>query len=109
MLKSENANQLQIHLCKFCYDRNFSEKKMSLVKYSVYVSIVKTRLHICFICKNFFQGTLPSIVDTILNSEMLGSIKCVPTIDIGTRLPYLFYRQSEWQWYGLYDRVLWQF
>ena len=96
MLKLENTNQLQIHLCKFCYDRNFSEKKMSLVKYSVYVSIVKTKLHICFICRSFFLGTLPSIVDTILKSEMLGSIKCVPTIDIGTRLPYLFYENEDY-------------
>ena len=96
MLKLENPNQLQIHLCKFCYDRNFSEKKMSLVKYSVYVSIVKTKLHICFICRSFFLGTLPSIVDTILKSEMLGSIKCVPTIDIGTRLPYLFYENEDY-------------
>ncbi|HKO65358.1 MAG TPA: hypothetical protein VJU13_09165 [Candidatus Nitrosocosmicus sp.] len=96
MLESENANQLQIHLCKFCYDRNFSEKKMSLVKYSVYVSIVKTKLQICFICRSFFLGTLPSIVDAILNSEMLRSIKCVPTIDIGTRLPYLFYENEDY-------------
>jgi len=39
---------------------------------------------------------LPSIVDAILNSEMLRSIKCVPTIDIGTRLPYLFYENEDY-------------
>ena len=95
-LKLENSNQVQIHLCRFCYDRNFSKKKMSLVKYSVSVSIIKTGIQVCYICRNFFLGTLPSIVNRILNSEMFGPTKCIPTIDIGTRIPFLFYENEDY-------------
>ncbi len=69
---------------------------MSLVKYSVSISIVKTSIKVCYICRNFFLGTLPSIVNKILNSEMFGSTKCIPTIDIGTRIPYLFYESEDY-------------
>ena len=95
-LKLENSNQIQIHLCRFCYDRNFSMKQISLVKYSVSVSIVKTGIKVCYICRNFFLGTLPSIVNKILNSEMLGSTKRIPTIDVGTRIPFLFYENEDY-------------
>ena len=69
-LKLKNSNQLQIHLCRFCYDRNFSKKKISLVKHSVSVTIIKTGMKVCYICRNFFLRTLPSIVNKISNSEM---------------------------------------
>ena len=74
ILKLENSNQIQIPLCKFCYDRNFSKKRMSLVKYSVSISIVKTSIKVCYICRNLFLGTLPSIVNKILNSEILDQL-----------------------------------
>ena len=95
-LKLKNSNQVQIHLCKFCYDRNFSKKKMSLLKYSVSVSIVKSGMNTCYICRNFFLGTLPSIVSKILNSEMIGSTECIPAIDIGTKIPFLFYENEDY-------------
>lgn len=94
-LKLINSNQIQIHLCKFCYNRNFSKKKVSIVKYSVSVRIIKTGIKVCYICRNFFLGTLPAIVNKILNSEMFGLTTCIPAIDIGTRLPFLFYENED--------------
>ncbi len=94
-LKLENSTQIDIHLCKFCYDRNFSKKKTSLVKYSVSVRIIKTGMKVCYICRSFFLGTLPAIVNKILNSEMFGLTTCIPAIDIGTRLPFLFYENED--------------
>ena len=67
-----------------------------MVKYSVSVSIVKTHIQVCYICRNFFLGTLPSIVRGILNSEMFGSAKCIPTVDIGTKIPFLFYENEDY-------------
>jgi tRNA pseudouridine synthase 10 len=96
VLRLENSNQIQIPLCKFCYGRNFSKKRMSLVKYSVSISIVRTSIKVCYICRNFFLGTLPSVVNKILTSEMFGSTNCIPTIDIGTRIPFLFYENEDY-------------
>lgn len=94
--KLKNTNQLQIPLCNFCYDRNFSKNKMSLVKYTISVKIIKTGMKVCYICRNFFRGTLPSIVDKILNSEMFKSTTCILPIDIGTRLPFFFYENEDY-------------
>ncbi len=52
-------------------------------------------MKVCFICKNFFLGTLPTIVNKILKSEMFGLTSCIPAIDIGTRLPFLFYENED--------------
>ncbi len=91
-----NSHQLQIPLCRFCYDRNFSKNKMSLMKYTISVKIIKTGLKVCFICGNFFRGTLPFIVDKILNSDMFKSTTGIFAIDIGTRLPFFFYENEDY-------------
>jgi tRNA pseudouridine synthase 10 len=94
--KIKNSNQLQIPLCSFCYDRNFSKNKMSLVKYTVSVKIIKTGMKVCYICRNFFLRTLPSIVDEISNSEMFNSTTCILPVDIGTSLPFFFYENEDY-------------
>jgi tRNA pseudouridine synthase 10 len=93
MLKS---NQLEIPLCKFCYDRNFSKNEISLVKYRVSVKVIKTDVKVCYICRNFFRVTLPFIVDRILNSDMFKSATGIPAIDVGTRLPFFFYENEDY-------------
>jgi tRNA pseudouridine synthase 10 len=94
--KMPNSNQLEIPLCKFCYDRNFSKNEISLVKYRVSVKVIKTDVKVCYICRNFFRVTLPFIVDRILNSDMFKSATGVPAIDIGTRLPFFFYENEDY-------------
>jgi tRNA pseudouridine synthase 10 len=91
-----NSNQLEIPLCKFCYDRNFSKNEISLVKYRVSVKVIKTDVKVCYICRNFFRVTLPFIVDRILNSDMFKSTTGIPAIDIGTRLPFFFYENEDY-------------
>jgi tRNA pseudouridine synthase 10 len=94
--KMLNSNQLEIPLCKFCYDRNFSKNEISLVKYRVSVKVIKTDVKVCYICRNFFRVTLPFIVDRILNSDMFKSTTGIPAIDIGTRLPFFFYENEDY-------------
>ncbi len=94
--KMINSNQLQIPLCRFCYNRNFSKNKIFLVKYRVSVNIIKTGMKVCYICGNFFRGTLPFIVDMILNSDMYKSATGILAIDIGTRLPFFFYENEDY-------------
>jgi tRNA pseudouridine synthase 10 len=94
--KMLNSNQLEIPLCKFCYDRNFSKNEISLVKYRVSVKVIKTDVKVCYICRNFFRVTLPFIVDRILNSDMFKSATGIPAIDIGTRLPFFFYENEDY-------------
>jgi tRNA pseudouridine synthase 10 len=94
--KMPNSNQLEIPLCKFCYDRNFSKNEISLVKYRVSVKVIKTDVKVCYICRNFFRVTLPFIVDRILNSDMFKSTTGIPAIDIGTRLPFFFYENEDY-------------
>lgn len=94
--KMINSNQLQIPLCRFCYNRNFSKNKMSLVKYRISVKIIKTGMKVCYICGNFFRGTLPFIIDRILNSDMFKSATSILAIDIGTRLPFFFYENEDY-------------
>ena len=95
ILKLENSNQIQIHLCRFCYDRNFSMKQMSLVKYSVSISIVRTGIKVCYICTNFFLGTLPSIVNKILTSEMFDQLSVFLLSIWNKRYPFLFYENED--------------
>jgi tRNA pseudouridine synthase 10 len=94
--KMLNSNQLEIPLCKFCYDRNFSKNEISLVKYRVSVKVIKTDVKVCYICRNFFRVTLPFIVDRILNSDMFRSATGIPTIDVGTKLPFFFYENEDY-------------
>jgi tRNA pseudouridine synthase 10 len=94
--KMLNSNQLEIPLCKFCYDRNFSKNEISLVKYRVSVKVIKTDVKVCYICRNFFRVTLPFIVDGILNSDMFKSATGIPAIDVGTRLPFFFYENEDY-------------
>jgi tRNA pseudouridine synthase 10 len=91
-----NPNQLQISLCRFCYDRNFSKNEISMVKYKISVKIIKTGVKVCYICGNFFRETLPFIVDKILNTDMFKSATGIIAIDIGTRLPFFFYENEDY-------------
>ena len=66
------------------------------MKYTISVKIIKTGLKVCYICGNFFRGTLPLIVDKILNSDMFKSTTGIFAIDIGTRLPFFFYENEDY-------------
>ena len=67
-----------------------------MVKYKISVKIIKTGVKVCYICGNFFRGTLPFIVDKILNSDMFKSATGIIAIDIGTRLPFFFYENEDY-------------
>ncbi|MGD9673945.1 MAG: hypothetical protein AB7U98_10765 [Candidatus Nitrosocosmicus sp.] len=84
-----------IPLCKYCHKRNLGNNKTTLRKYSTRVAIRSDLTNNCFICQNFFVETLPSIISQI--REHLSDFKeQVPTIDIGTILPFQFYENEDY-------------
>jgi tRNA pseudouridine synthase 10 len=93
--KAESSSIFIIPLCKSCQNRNLGNNKSSLLKYSTHVFIKSELNSICFICKNFFEETLPAIIDQI-RTQLSDCKEQIPTIDVGTILPYQFYENEDY-------------
>lgn len=93
--KIKSNSTFTIPLCEFCTKRNFRSYDLCLLKYSTNISIQSNHQHTCFICENFFQEVLPSIL-TKINSHLSDLDLYKPKIDIGTTLPYRFYENEDY-------------
>lgn len=93
--KLESHPVFIIPLCKYCRNRNLRNNNFSLRKYSTHVIIKSDINKNCFICQNFFQEILPLITNQI-RVQLSEFREHLPTIDVGTILPYQFYENEDY-------------
>ncbi len=84
-----------IPLCKHCYSRNLGNSNFSVRRYSTHVIIRPELNSNCFICQNFFEEILPSIIGQI-GGQLSEFKEHLPTINVGTILPCKFYENEDY-------------
>jgi tRNA pseudouridine synthase 10 len=94
-VESERIIQYNLYLCEYCSERNFKFVKKKIIKYNTLVKVIESKKKDCYICNNFFQKTIHSIQNDIINSNHFINNGQDKKIDIGTSLPLILFEKED--------------